>query len=482
MSTQPIGPVPHDEDAPARARVLVADDEPSMRELVAILLRRDGYEVVLAESGAAAIAALDRQPVDLLVSDLRMPDLTGVEVLREAKRRDPDVEGLLVTAYASYDTAVEAMRLGACDYLTKPFDVDELRRKVRKALERRRLRRQAKPLRRAGVPAEPLGHLIGRSEAMLEVFKLMGTIAPTGSTVLITGESGTGKELAARTIHLNSPRRDHPFVAINCGAFPETLLESELFGHVRGAFTGADSTKKGLFEVANRGTVFLDEIGETSPAMQVKLLRVLQDRRFRRVGGTEEIETDIRVIAATNRDLAKAVAEGRFRDDLYYRINVIPVHLLPLRERREDVPLLAEHFVAKYGRLLDKQIRGISPEALAFLEAYGWPGNIRELENAIERAVALEQTPVVQAESLPEPVRGLRAAGPPFLETIADGSRSEPPAPGPGFDLERHVQGIERDLIARALEQADGVKVKAAELLGMSFRSFRYYAKKYDLG
>jgi len=482
MSTLPIVPPPLDDDAPVRARVLVADDEPSMRELVGILLRRDGYDVVLAESGAAAIAALDRQPVDLLVSDLRMPDMTGVEVLREAKRRDPDVEGLLVTAYASYDTAVEAMRLGACDYLTKPFDVDELRRKVRKALERRRLRRLARPVRRTSVPPEPLGQLIGRSEAMLEVFKLMGTIAPTGSTVLITGESGTGKELAARTIHLNSPRRDHPFVAINCGAFPETLLESELFGHVRGAFTGADSTKKGLFEVANRGTVFLDEIGETSPAMQVKLLRVLQDRRFRRVGGTEEIETDIRVIAATNRDLAKAVAEGRFRDDLYYRINVIPVHLLALRERREDVPLLAEHFVAKYGRLLDKQIRGISPDALACLEAYGWPGNIRELENAIERAVALEQTPLVQPESLPAHVRGIRAAGTAGPDALPAGPRAEAPAPGPGFDLERHVQGIERDLIARALEQAGGVKVKAAELLGMSFRSFRYYAKKYDLG
>jgi len=309
---------------------------------------------------------------------------------------------------------------------------------------------------------------------MLQVFKLIGQVAATDSTVLITGESGTGKELAARTIHLNSARRERPFVAVNCGALTETLLESELFGYVRGAFTGADAGKKGLIEAADKGTVFLDEIAEMTPAMQVKLLRVLQERRFRRVGGTEEIEADIRVIAATNRDLSRAIAEGRFREDLYYRLNVIPVHLLALRERREDIPLLAEHFVAQFAGRMGKPVTGVSPEAVERLVSYPWPGNIRELENAIERAVALEQTSYVQAGSLPDTLAAAPEAGP--------GVSQAPTAiPAAGFDLERHVQDIEREYIAEALRRAGGVKTKAAELLGMSFRSFRYYLKKYSL-
>ncbi|HKB11981.1 MAG TPA: sigma 54-interacting transcriptional regulator, partial [Vicinamibacterales bacterium] len=299
------------------------------------------------------------------------------------------------------------------------------------------------------------------------------TVARTNSTILLTGESGTGKGLVAQAIHFHSLRREKPMVSLNCGALPENLLESELFGHMRGAFTGADTNKKGLLEVAERGTVFLDEIGEMSAVMQVKLLRVLQERRFRRVGGLEELQADIRVIAATNQDLGKAIAEGRFREDLYYRINVIPISLPPLRERREDIPLLAEHFVAKYTEQMDKQITGISHEALDLLMRYEWPGNIRELENVMERAVALEPTPTILPDSLPATIRGDVAPRPPsaLAEVL----------PESGFDLEAHVKEIERGYIAEALKRAGGVQVKAAELLGMSFRSFRYYVKKYNL-
>ena len=441
-----------------------------MRELLAIVLKREGYDVLLAENGKTALAALERGTVDLLISDIKMPDMTGIDVLRGAKSLDPTVEAIMMTAFASQETAIEALRLGACDYVIKPFDVDELKVKVREKLESRRLRQENVLLKRALGSVHQFHNIIGRSQPMLEVFGLIETIARTTSTVLITGESGTGKELVARAVHFNSLRRDRPFVALNCGALPETLLESELFGHMRGAFTGADTNKKGLIETAERGTIFLDEIGEMSQMMQVKLLRVLQERRFRRVGGLEEIEADIRVIAATNQDLGKMVAEGRFREDLYYRINVIPVKLPTLRDRREDIPLLAEHFLAKYTAQMGKALVGISGDAVSLLELYDWPGNIRELENVIERAVALEPTPTVLPDSLPDHVRGSFT------------SQKAPLAlPEAGFDLERHVRDLERDYIAQALKKSGGVQVRAAELLGMSFRSFRYYAKKYNL-
>jgi two-component system response regulator PilR (NtrC family) len=449
----------------------VADDERSMRELLAIVLKREGYEVMLADNGRTAVAALERAPVDLLITDIKMPDMTGIDVLRTAKALDPDLPAIMMTAFASQETAIEALRLGACDYLIKPFNVDELKLKVRDKLESRRLREENVLLKRTLGTTHQFHNMIGRSPAMVEVFHLIETIARTASTVLVTGESGTGKELVARAVHFHSLRRESPFVAVNCGALPETLLESELFGHMRGAFTGADTNKKGLVEVAEHGTIFLDEIGEMSQMMQVKLLRVLQERRFRRVGGLEEIDADIRVIAATNQDLAKLVAEGRFREDLYYRINVIPVKLPPLRERQDDVALLAEHFLAKYTQQMGKPITAISNEALVHLQRYEWPGNIRELENVIERAVALEPTPTILPESLPDHVRGLAPRKAP-----ASG-----PLPDEGFDLEQHVRDIERDYLAEALKKAGGVQVKAAELLGMSFRSFRYYAKKYNL-
>ena len=465
--------------APAAAerrhtRILVADDERSIRELLAIVLKREGYDVLLAENGRTAIAALEKEPIDLLISDIKMPDMSGVEVLRAAKRIDPDVLGIMITAFASTETAVEAMRLGACDYLSKPFDIDLLKMKVREKVENRHLRQENVLLKRTLGLSHQFSNIIGRSESMLDVFRMVETVARTNSTVLLTGESGTGKGLVAQAVHFNSLRRDKPMVALNCGALPETLLESEMFGHMRGAFTGAEQNKKGLLEVAEKGTIFLDEIGEMSPALQVKLLRVLQERKFRRVGGLEELHADIRVITATNQDLPKAVAEGRFREDLFYRINVIPIALPPLRERREDIPLLAEHFLARYAEQMQKSIAAISGPALELLARYDWPGNIRELENAIERAVALEATPSILPESLPAGVRagtGRYAAPASTSEHLPEG----------GLDLEARVKEIERGYIAQALERSDGVQVKAAELLGMSFRSFRYYVKKYNL-
>jgi two-component system response regulator PilR (NtrC family) len=455
-----------------RPRILVADDERSMRELLAIVLKREGYDVLLAENGREAIALIEREPIDLLISDIKMPDLSGVDVLRAAKRVDQDILGIMITAFASTDTAVEAMRLGACDYLSKPFDIDLLKMKVREKIDNRQLKQENVLLKRTLGLSHQFANIIGRSPAMLDVFKMVETVARTNSTILLTGESGTGKGLVAQAIHFHSLRRERPMVSLNCGAMPETLLESELFGHMRGAFTGAEVNKKGLLEVAEKGTIFLDEIGEMSAVMQVKFLRVLQERRFRRVGGLEELQADIRVIAATNQDLGRAVAEGRFREDLFYRINVIPIALPPLRERREDIQLLADHFLAKYADQMGKAITGIAGTAHELLQQYDWPGNIRELENVMERAVALERTPAILPDSLPASVR-------------SGGSRTAPLAsetlPATGFDLEAHVKEIERAYIAQALERAGGVQVKAAELLGMSFRSFRYYVKKYNL-
>jgi two-component system response regulator PilR (NtrC family) len=464
----------------AKPRILIVDDEPSMRDMLRIVLRRDGYDVAVAANGAEAIRFLEKEHVDLLLSDIRMPDVSGVEVLRAAKAVNRDIVAFMMTAFASTDSAVEAMRLGAVDYFTKPFNMDELRLKVRHQMEAHRLKQENVLLKRALNTSHEFCNIIGRSDAMLAVFKMIETIAKTNSTVLLTGESGTGKDLVARAVHYNSLRREHPFVALNCGAMPENLLESELFGHMRGAFTGADSNKKGLIEVAERGTIFLDEIGEMAPTMQVKLLRVLQDRRFRRVGGTEEVQADIRVIAATNQDLQKMVAEGRFREDLYYRINVIQLHLPPLRDRREDVPLLADHFLAKYSEGIDKPVRSISREAQELLSEHAWPGNVRELENAIERAVALEQTPVVLPESLPAQVRnaGSRVGAP---DGAVGKQASSLPDLEEGFDLEALGEEFYRHYIALALERAGGVQTKAAEMLGMSFRSFRYYAKKFNL-
>jgi two-component system response regulator PilR (NtrC family) len=465
------------------ARILVVDDERSMREMLAILLKREGHEVSVAENGRSAIELLNQRPFDLVLSDARMPDVDGLEVLRHARSINPAVIAIMVTAYGSPDLLRGVAQLGVNDYVEKPFNTEVLRFRIRKELDRKRLQQENVLLKRAMHSANQFSNIIGNSSSMQQVFELVETIAPTGSTVLITGESGTGKELVARAVHVRSPRSDRPFVAVNCGALTETLLDSELFGHMRGAFTGADANRKGLIEVADKGTIFLDEIGEMSPMLQVKILRVLQERKFRRVGGTEEVDADIRIIAATNRDLGKMVAEGQFREDLYYRINVIPVRLPPLRERDEDVSLLAEHFVAKFAAQMNKPVQGISGTAMACLRVHTWPGNVRELENAMERAVALERTPSVLPESLPEAMRGgAPAPSTVSIAAIAAAGAAEPRAlPEEGFDLEQHVQHLEREYIAEALRRSGGVKVKAAELLGMSFRSFRYYMKKYNL-
>jgi two-component system response regulator PilR (NtrC family) len=453
------------------ASVLVVDDERSMRELLSIVLRREGYDVTVAENGRMAIECLERCRFDLLISDIKMPDMSGVDVLRAAKRIDSDIVGIMITAFAAADTAIEAMRLGAHDYLSKPFDVDELKIKVRNALEQRQLRQENVLLKRALGTTHQFANIVGRSEKMLAIFKLIEQIARTDSTVLVTGESGTGKEWVARAIHFYSLRRDRPFVALNCGAVPETLLESELFGHMKGSFTGASSNKKGLIESAEKGTLFLDEIGEMNPLMQVKLLRVLQERKFRRLGGVEELEANIRVIAATNQDLTRMVTDGKFREDLFYRINVIPIHLPALRERGEDIPLLAEYFLGKYREQMNKDVHALSQGAMELLEAHDWPGNIRELENVIERAVALEKSQTILPESLPEHIFKRAPKGPATAGLL----------PENGFNLEEHVEELEKEYISQALARAGGVQVKAAELLGMSFRSFRYYVKKYNL-
>ncbi len=459
--------------AGATPRILVVDDEPSMREMLRIVLSRDGYDVVVAKNGTEGIERLQAEPFDLLLSDIRMPDLSGVDVLRAARQINGEIVVFMMTAFASTDTAVEAMRLGALDYFTKPFSMDELRLKIRQHLEARRLKQENLLLKRALNSRHEFSSILGRSDAMQVLFSAIETVANTSSTVLISGESGTGKELVARAIHFNSLRRDRPFVAVNCGAVPETLLESELFGHVRGAFTGAHANKKGLMEVAEGGTVFLDEIGEMASSMQVKLLRVLQDRRFRRLGGTDEVQADVRIIAATNQDLPKMVADGRFREDLYYRVNVLPIQVPPLRDRVEDIPLLAEHFLAQFASQMGKHVCTISAPALQLLQDHQWRGNVRELQNAIERAVALERTEAILPETLPDDVRlGRSAIGP---------ATAERPALGDGFDLEARGEAFYRHYLVLALERAGGVQVKAAELLGMSFRSFRYYAKKYNL-
>ena len=457
----------------ATGTVLVVDDEPSMREMLSIVLKREGYDVVLADCGKAAVEILRHRPVDLLISDIRMPDMNGVDVLRAAKQIDAAIVCIMITAFKSTESAVEALRLGAHDYLDKPFDIEQLKKKVRRALERRRLRDYT---------------ILGESPKIEEIRERIKRVAPTNSTILITGESGTGKELVARAIHNQSKRAARPFIALSCGALPETLLESELFGHEKGAFTSADSTKNGLVEAAERGSLFLDEIGEMSLMMQVKLLRFLQERRFRRVGGTEEKDADVRVITATNQDLAKMVEAGDFRRDLFYRVNVIKVEVPPLRERKEDILPLAQHFIDKFNQQMGKDVKGLAPSAKRTLDSYTWRGNVRELENVIERAVALEERDMVQAESLDLgdiPGQDRRFAqhtvGDPFA---AVGHASEGPErlPESGFVLEQHVQNIEREYLAQALQQAGGVKVRAAGLLGMSFRSFRYYLKKYHLG
>lgn len=459
------------------SNLLIVDDELGMRQFLTHLFQRDGHTVRIAENGRKAMAMLCEEPADLIISDIRMPDMNGIELLRSARELLPSVEVVMMTAFANVETAREAFLLGAYDFVQKPFDNELLKEIVARALqkitlvrEKEDLLEQNKVLIQGQRKQGQLGNIIGRSASMQTLYQMIETVAQVQATVLVTGESGTGKELVARAIHDLGPRAEKPFVSINCGAFTETLLESELFGYVKGSFTGANSNRKGLFEAANSGTVFLDEIGEMSPAMQVKLLRVLQERKLRPVGATEETTVDTRVIAATNRDLASMVKEGTFREDLFYRISVIPIELPALRERLEDVSELANHFITKFcaqsGRTL-----GISEQAMHLLENYSWPGNVRELEHTIERAVALETTDAIQPERLPEKISSYN---PHRIANAFD-------FPEEGFNVTAHLDQLEKTYLLEALRRSGGNQTNAATLLRLSVRSLRHLLDKHGI-
>ena len=454
-------------DAPLPARILVVDDEAGMREFLQIMLEKEGYTVVTAGNGTEALEAFDSAPFDLVLTDLKMPGASGLDLLRDVMERDPACIVYMMTAYGDTESAVEAMKRGAYDYLSKPFKVDEIKLLLRNGLETRRLTIENRLLREAAQHEARLDRIIGGAPAMAEVFDLILRTAATDCTVLITGETGTGKELVARSIHTNGPRMERPFVAINCGAIPEALLESELFGHVKGAFTGAIDHKEGLFEVARGGTLLLDEIGEAPPLIQVKLLRAIQERKIRRVGGTEDVDIDVRFLAATNRDLEDEIRRGRFREDLYYRLNVIPIHLPPLRDRRQANPMLIESFLK---RLVGARSLRVSRSFIDACMTYHWPGNIRELENAVERATVLSQNGELRAEHV------LQFAARPAEIDLPTGE-----IPEDGLDFEEWIADQERRLVGQALERAGGVKKDAAALLKVTPRSFRYLADKYGL-
>src|SRR5277367_3939694 len=459
------------------AHILVVDDERSICELLEITFRKEGHRVEIAHSVEAAKRKLESGIFDIIISDIRMPGATGVDLLKFTKEISPNSFFLLITGVPTVETAIAAINSGADRYVIKDHElVDQLRRAVREVSESLKWKKEAGYLRRELRRLTGLDNIIGQSPNMRAIFELIQTIAPQTSRVLITGESGTGKELVARAIHENSQRAQAPFITINCGALTETLLESELFGYMKGSFTGANENRQGLFQAAHGGTLFLDEIGNMSPNMQVKLYRVLQEGKVRPIGSTEESDVDVRIIAATNRNFEKEIAEGRFREDLYYRLSVIPIQLPALRERREDIPLLARHFLERFRKSMEKPVEGLSPEAMSRLESYDWPGNVRELENTMERAVALETTGEVTLRVLPDRIAGYSSA------TASGGTAAAASAfPVEGLDFEKEIAEAERRYLQAALEKSDGVRTKAADLLKISYRSFRHYAKKHNL-
>jgi DNA-binding NtrC family response regulator len=459
------------------AHILVVDDERSICELLEITFRKQGHRVEVANTVDAAKRKLESQIFDIVISDVRMPGADGLDLLKFVKEVSPGCFFLVITGVPTVETAIAAINAGADRYVIKDHDlVDQLRRAVSGVSESLKWKKEAGYLRRELRRLTGLDNILGQSPKMRAIFELIQTIAPQSSRVLITGESGTGKELVARAIHENSQRAQAPFITINCGAFPETLLESELFGYMKGAFTGANENRQGLFQAAHGGTLFMDEIGNMSLTMQVKLYRVLQEGKVRPLGSNEEIDVDVRVIAATNKEFEKEIAEGRFREDLYYRLSVIPIQLPPLRERREDIPLLARHFLEGFRKSMEKPVAGISPETLRRLEAYDWPGNVRELENTMERAVALESGPEITVGSLPDRIAGY-ASSSAMVSNNGHGSAF----PAEGVDFEKEIAEAERRYISAALEKADGVRTKASELLHITYRSFRHYAKKHNL-
>jgi two-component system response regulator AtoC len=445
--------------------ILVVDDDARMRELVVKVLAREGYSVRSLPRGQAVLQALEEEPVDLVISDIRMPELDGLTLLQEIKRVAPETSVLMMTAFGSIDTAVQAIKAGAYDYLTKPFKMDEVIVVVRRAMEERHLRAEVRALREEVSTKYNFSNILGKSKSMLDLFALIKKVAGSRSTVLIEGKSGTGKELVAKATHYNSPRRARPLVTLNCGAIPKDLLESELFGHVKGAFTGAIANKRGLFEEADGGSLFLDEIGELSLELQVKLLRVLQEREIRRVGDTRTVGVDVRLIAATNRDLAQAVKDGFFREDLYYRLNVIAIVIPDLKDRAEDIPVLASHFLMKYAKEADPPIEGIAKDAMRLLLEYDWPGNVRELENVIERGVILAHGPQILPEDLPAHVRA-RQTPLPHQPKAASSHRPT-------------LEELEREYIATVLRETRWHQMQAAHILGIDRRTLYRKIRTY---
>jgi DNA-binding NtrC family response regulator len=452
-------------------KILVADDDDVARELLADALKQEGYDVEAFSNGADIIARGKQQKVDVVLTDIRMGTVDGLTVLREFKRFSPDTSIVLLTSFGSLEGAIEAIKQGAYDYLAKPFRKEEIKLVVQRSLDHCRLVRENARFREELKGKDDWSPLVGSSPAMLEVYKMVARVSESKSTVLLQGESGTGKELIARAIHSNGPRREKPFIPVNCGALPDTLLESEMFGYERGAFTGAVGAKVGLFEAANGGTLFLDEIGELGPPLQVKLLRVMQDQEVRRVGGTASLKVDVRMIAATNRDLDQFVKAGKFRDDLYYRLNVVRIILPPLAERTEDIPMLVQHFLQKYSTGSSRVVRGLLPDTMAALRQYRWPGNVRELENAIERAMSLSHGPLLTPEDLPEAIRDNVAA-----QDRAKTSKSMQEEP-----VCLTLEEVEKRHLVRVLKETKGNKVKAAKVLGIDRRTLYRMAERYGL-
>jgi two-component system response regulator PilR (NtrC family) len=457
-----------------KSRILVVDDEDSIREFLDIMLRKEGYEVTCVEDGQKAIDILKKKTFDMVISDMQMPHVTGLELLKHVRENYPDLLFMIITAFGTTETAVEAMKSGAYDYITKPFKIDEVRINLANALTSKNLEIENRGLKKELKKEYSFQSLVGNSESMHRIYELVKRVAQSPTNVLVGGESGTGKEMIAKAIHYNGPLKDKPFVTVNCAAIPETLMESEMFGHKKGSFTGAIADKVGLFETADGGSLFLDEVGDLPLSIQVKLLRALQERVIRRVGATDDRRIDVRIIAATNRNLEDMVKQGTFREDLYYRLNVIAITSPPLRDRKDDVPLLAKHFLKKYSERFAKPVSGISDEAMAMLMKYDYPGNVRELENIIERTVALEGGATILPESLP-----------PFVNTPTGrklASSHEIEISDEGVDLEKIIGQIEKELLIKAIHKANGVKKKAAKILGITFRSMRYRVDKYGLG
>ncbi len=451
--------------------IMVVDDEQSMCEFLEIILLRAGYRVSCFTDAFAAVASLETESYDLVISDLKMPTMSGLELLRTVKKRTPATELIMITAFASTTSVIEAMKNGAFDYISKPFKVDEILLTIKKALKNSQLQRENLRLRRELEKRFGFDNLIGKSPSMMAIYEIIKQVAPTKTNVLICGESGTGKELVARAIHFSGPYKEKPFIAVNCAAIPEHLIESELFGHTKGAFTGATSNTEGYLKAADGGSLFLDEIAEIPPSLQVKILRVIQEKRFQKVGNPKEISIDLQFIAATNRDLQEAVSSGEFRQDLFYRLNVIRIDMPPLRQRREDIPLLLKHFLQQYCHEYSREISGFSPEATQALIDYDYPGNIRELENIVERCVVLESGDgIINLSTLPSVVRQKSQTNQAIIEL-----------PKEGFNLETFVTKLETNFIEQALKRCNGNKTRAAGLLGLTFRSLRYRLDKYGL-